>query len=88
MESKLKVANWLIHDTRRKRKANDESTTFNIPKDGSNKCVVKTAQARAKLQKIVNNIGPYECKLCKHVYEDAFELAMHNCPRVVHLEYK
>ena len=47
-----------------------------------------TPQARAKLDKIPNNIGPYECKLCKIVYVDAFELALHNCPRVVHIEYK
>lgn len=47
-----------------------------------------TPQSRAKLQKIPNKIGPYECKLCKIVYRDAFELAMHNCPRVVHIEYK
>ena len=47
-----------------------------------------TPQSRAKLQKIPNKIGPYECKLCKFVYKDAFELAMHNCPRVVNIEYK
>jgi hypothetical protein len=52
------------------------------------KFVDKTPQARAKLSKIVNRIGPFECKLCKVIYEDAFELAMHNCPRVVHIEYK
>ncbi|CAF0821347.1 unnamed protein product [Brachionus calyciflorus] len=47
-----------------------------------------TPQSKAKLAKIPNNIGPYECKLCKFVYNDAFELAMHNCPRVVHINYK
>lgn len=47
-----------------------------------------TPQSRAKLSKIPNRIGPYECRLCKVIYEDAFELAMHNCPRVVHIEYK
>ena len=47
-----------------------------------------TDEAKVKLSKIVNCIGPYECKLCKIVYSDAFELAMHNCPRVVHFEYK
>ena len=47
-----------------------------------------TPQARAKLAKIPNKIGPYECKLCKVVYADAFQLAMHNCPRVVCIEYK
>lgn len=47
-----------------------------------------TPESRAKLNKIPNKIGPYECKLCKFVFNDAFELAMHNCPRVVHLDYK
>jgi hypothetical protein len=47
-----------------------------------------TPQAKAKLERIPNKIGPYQCKLCKIVYKDAFELAMHNCPRVVHIEYK
>lgn len=47
-----------------------------------------TPQARARLEKIPNRIGPYECKLCKVIYKDAFELAMHNCPRVIHMEYK
>ena len=47
-----------------------------------------TPQSRARLAKIPNKIGPFECKLCKIVYNDAFELAMHNCPRVVHIEYR
>lgn len=47
-----------------------------------------TPQSRAKLERIPNKIGPYECKLCKVVYKDAFELAMHNCPRVVHIDYR
>ena len=47
-----------------------------------------TDEAKYKLSKIVNCIGPYECKLCKIIYNDAFELAMHNCPRVVHYEYR
>ena len=45
-------------------------------------------QAKAKLAKIKNIIGPYECKLCNVVYDDAFQLAMHDCPRVVSIEYK
>ena len=45
-------------------------------------------QTRAEMALIVNNIGPYECKLCKVIYIDAFELAMHNCPRILHLDYK
>jgi hypothetical protein len=44
--------------------------------------VDRTPEARSKLAKIVNNIGPFECKLCNVVYTDPFELAMHNCPRV------
>lgn len=47
-----------------------------------------TAETRAKLEAIPNHIGPYECKLCATVFKDAFELAMHNCPRVVNIEYK
>ena len=47
-----------------------------------------TPQARAKLDKIPNKIGPYECKLCKVVYASAFDLAMHNCPCIFHSEYK
>ena len=47
-----------------------------------------TPETRAKLQSIPNLIGPYECKLCQVIYADAFELAKHNCPRVVHIEYK
>ena len=47
-----------------------------------------TDEAKLKLSKIVNCIGPYECKLCKIIYSDPFELAMHNCPRVVHYEYR
>lgn len=47
-----------------------------------------TPQTRAKLERIPNKIGPYECKLCKVVYSSAFTLAMHNCPRIFHLEYK
>jgi hypothetical protein len=45
-------------------------------------------EARAKLAKISNRIGPYECKLCLVVYRDAFQLAMHDCPRVVSIDYQ
>lgn len=47
-----------------------------------------TPESRARLARIPNRIGAFECKLCKYVYNDAFELAMHNCPRVVHIEYR
>ena len=52
------------------------------------KFVKITPQTRAKLERIPNKIGPYECKLCRVVYASAFELAMHNCPQIFHLEYK
>lgn len=47
-----------------------------------------TPESRAKLAKIPNKIGPYDCKLCKFEFCDAFELALHNCPRIVDIEYK
>lgn len=47
-----------------------------------------TPQARARLDKIPNKLGPYECKLCRVVFTSAFELAMHNCPCIFHSEYK
>ena len=47
-----------------------------------------TPQMKAKLAKIPNKIGPYECKLCKVVFKDAIELALHDCPCFVHIDYK
>jgi hypothetical protein len=47
-----------------------------------------TPQAKDKLEKIPNRIGPYECKLCKVIYSSAFDLASHNCPYIFHCEYK
>lgn len=47
-----------------------------------------TEEARAELAKIDNRIGDYLCRLCRVVFEDAFGLAQHRCPRIVHVEYR
>ena len=47
-----------------------------------------TPEAVEQLKKIKNIIGDYICQLCKVKYENAFALAMHKCPRVVHIEFR
>jgi len=47
-----------------------------------------TPQLREQLARIPNLVGAFECKLCRTVYRDAIELAIHNCPRMVSLEYR
>ncbi|CAF5170511.1 unnamed protein product, partial [Rotaria magnacalcarata] len=47
-----------------------------------------TTEAIDELRKIKNIIGDYVCQLCKVKYENAFALAMHKCPRVVHIEFR
>ncbi|XP_051863331.1 integrator complex subunit 3 homolog [Drosophila albomicans] len=47
-----------------------------------------TEEAKAILASIDNKIGDYLCQLCRTVYDDAFMLAQHRCPRIVHIEYK
>lgn len=54
----------------------------------ANDFVEITPESKAKLASIPNKIGPYECKLCKFEFSDAFELALHNCPRIVDIEFK
>lgn len=54
----------------------------------ANDFVEITPESRAKLASIPNKIGSFECKLCKFEFVDAFELALHNCPRIVDIEYK
>lgn len=47
-----------------------------------------TEEAKANIAKIENKIGSYLCQLCKALYDDAFQLAQHRCPRIVHIEYR
>ncbi|XP_030376382.1 uncharacterized protein LOC115625473 [Scaptodrosophila lebanonensis] len=47
-----------------------------------------TEEAKAILASIDNKIGAYLCQLCRTLYDDAFMLAQHRCPRIVHIEYK
>jgi uncharacterized protein YaaR (DUF327 family) len=47
-----------------------------------------TPEAIEELKKIKNIIGDYICQLCKVKYDNAFTLAMHKCPRVVHIEFR
>lgn len=47
-----------------------------------------TDEARAELAKIENRLGPYQCKLCRQLHDDAFQLAQHRCSRIAHVEYR
>ncbi|KAL3313910.1 hypothetical protein Ciccas_007480 [Cichlidogyrus casuarinus] len=47
-----------------------------------------TSEARQYLAKIKNRLGPYVCKLCDRLHTDAFELAQHQCPKILQTEYK
>lgn len=47
-----------------------------------------TDEAKAELAEILNVIGPYNCKLCRGEFEDAFGLARHRCSCIVLLEYR
>lgn len=47
-----------------------------------------TEEAKENIAKIENKIGSYLCQLCKSLYDDAFQLAQHRCPRIVHIEYR
>jgi hypothetical protein len=56
--------------------------------DPSFNVVEITPEARAELEKIDNKLGDYVCQLCKDFFQDAFQLAQHRCPRIVHIEYR
>ncbi|KAF7259531.1 hypothetical protein EG68_02732 [Paragonimus skrjabini miyazakii] len=47
-----------------------------------------SAQVRARLAKIPNLIGPYNCRLCGEEFGDAFKLAGHRCPCIAHTDYR
>ncbi|KAF6775298.1 hypothetical protein AHF37_05544 [Paragonimus kellicotti] len=46
------------------------------------------AQVRARLAKIPNLLGPYNCRLCGEEFGDAFKLAGHRCPCIAHTDYR
>lgn len=56
--------------------------------DASLNTVEASLEARAELAKIANRIGDYLCRLCRAKFTDAFGLAQHRCPRIVHVEYR
>lgn len=56
--------------------------------DPSLNVVIETEEAREELSKIENKIGDYNCCLCRQQFTDAFRLASHRCPRIVHIEYR
>ena len=56
--------------------------------DPSFNVVEVTEEARQQLAKITNRIGDYLCRLCRQVFDDAFCLAQHRCPRIIHVEYR
>lgn len=47
-----------------------------------------TPEAVARLERIENKIGGYDCKLCENRYSNAFELANHNCSGIVKVEHR
>ncbi|XP_014219066.1 zinc finger protein 853-like [Copidosoma floridanum] len=56
--------------------------------DPSLNIVNVSPEARAKLAKIENKLGPYQCMLCRQLHEDAFQLAQHRCSRIRNVDYR
>ncbi len=68
------------HDSTKKVVCGDIDSNLNV--------VEATPEARAEIERIENKIGDYVCQLCKDFFDDAFQLASHRCPRIVHIEYR
>jgi len=84
-----KISNWLLHNNDNKidLKMNKKLKFTHQEIELNNKAakyVQITSQSIAKLDKIENKLGPYECKLCRIVFSNAFELAMHKCAKIHH----
>jgi hypothetical protein len=56
--------------------------------DSKFNCVEVTPEAKAELAKIENRIGDYVCRLCKELFDDAFQLAQHRCTMIINIEYR
>jgi len=50
--------------------------------------VDRSEESQKKLNEIENNLGDYNCQLCKGKYTDVYSLAEHKCPSIIFIEYK
>lgn len=71
---------------RRLEEIEDEDQIGDI--DPEYNVVEVTEEAKAEIAAIPNVIGEYLCKLCRKLFDDAFELARHRCSCIVLLEYR
>lgn len=56
--------------------------------DSKFNCVEVTPEAKAEIAKIENRIGDYVCRLCRELFDDAFQLAQHRCSMIINIEYR